>query len=182
MRLISIISKKTISVAIIVWCFVILPQAFAEKISLVSTNWPPYAGTTLPEQGIAIHIVKSVFERAGYQSDVKIEQWNRALQGSKIGVYDVVATIYRNETRQNDLLFSEPYLINEVKFIVRKDSEIKYNSLTDLNGLLIGVLNDYAYEAKFDKSQQIIKIPANRLTQNLLVPQHISLDQFETLF
>ncbi len=64
------------------------------------------------------------------------------------GVYDIVCSLWLTEDRAATLSFSEPYIENHIKFIKRSSSDIEYHDRDDLNGLRIGVVNDYAYSAQ----------------------------------
>jgi len=151
-------------------------QAQAQKISLVVNTWPPYIDTALPDDGLAMKIVKTAFKRAGYTPEVRVQKWEKALEGSELGVYDVVGAIWKTKARQGKLLYSNSYLMNNIVLVARVNSQIKFDSLNDLQGVLVGVLKDYEYDEKFMKDPKILKFQANRLTQNLIAVQNGKLD------
>lgn len=140
----------------------------AKDLKLIANIWAPYVSDQMPNNGLAIDIVTTAFRKAGYNPLLKIDSWSRALEGGKIGIYDAVAAIWYTKERTSDLEFSEPYLVNEIKFIKRKNRNIEFNQIDDLRGLLIGVVKDYAYEESFISLNDIIRIPQNHLVQNLL--------------
>lgn len=151
-------------------------QAQAQTIFMVANIWPPYVDSSLPDDGLAMKIVKTAFKRVGYQPEVRIEKWEKALEGSKLGVYDVAGAIWKSESRQKKLHYSEPYLTNNIVLVANVNSQIKFDSLSDLQGLLVGVLKDYQYDEKFMQDPKILKFQANRLTQNLIAVQNGKLD------
>jgi polar amino acid transport system substrate-binding protein len=153
-----------------------ISSARAQEISIVANIWPPYVDTALPGNGLAVMLVKEAMKRAGYTTKGRLEKWERALEGSEIGAYEVVAAIWKTKAREEKLVFSEPYLKNNVVFIAHVDSIIEYNNYSDLYGLLIGILKDYAYDEKFMNDPRILKLEANRLTQNLLAIQNGNID------
>jgi polar amino acid transport system substrate-binding protein len=130
----------------------------AETLRMVTEHWPPYADESLPGKGLAIELVDTAFARAGYETRLKTEDWPRALEGVRIGVYDVVASIWYSDERARDLAYSEPYLVNDIRFVKRKDSEIRFAKMDDLKGRLIGVIKDYAYPRNFAAANQLTKI------------------------
>lgn len=148
----------------------------AQDLNMVANTWPPYVDQALPDNGLAIKIVDAAFQRVGYRPKLRIEKWEKALSGSKLGVYDVVGAVWKNASREKKLLFSQPYLTNNIVFVGSSKSNIKYESFSDLHGLLIGILNEYAYDEKFMKDPKILKFKANRLTQNLISVQKGQLD------
>ena len=99
-------------------------QVNSQTLAVVANTWPPYVDEALEDKGLAMKIVTTAFERAGYTAQVRIEKWERALEGSKLGVYDVAGAIWKTDSRKQKLLYSEPYLKNNIVFIARENSEI----------------------------------------------------------
>lgn len=135
----------------------------AESLRMVADQWPPYVDESLPGRGLAIDLVATVFSRAGYNTRLTVDAWSRALEGSRIGVYDVVANIWYTEERARELDYSDPYLVNDIRLIKKKESDIQFNRLDDLKGRLIGVVKDYAYPKDFAASDKLIKISNNAI-------------------
>lgn len=141
----------------------------AEKVLQVgSAPWAPYTDQGLPEMGLANDLVNTALRRAGYTPYGTMEHWNRILEGAKIGVYDVVATPWYSDERNEYLDFSEPYLENQIVFVKKKESPFEYTKYEDLNGMMIGVVVDYAYDERFNGDRNLIKIAERHLIQNLL--------------
>jgi polar amino acid transport system substrate-binding protein len=130
----------------------------AEPLRMVADHWPPYVDEGLPGRGLAIDLVTTAFSRAGYDTRFTTDGWSRALEGARIGVYDVVANIWHTDERARDLDYSEPYLVNDIRLIKRKGNDIRYDRLEDLKGLLIGVVEGYAYPKDFASAGQLVKI------------------------
>jgi polar amino acid transport system substrate-binding protein len=158
--------KKLIYI-LIFWLIVSL-KVVAETLGLVGSNWPPYIDKNQNNKGLAMEIVETALLQKGYRIRANVETWPRVLEGVEIGVYDVVAAIWKTPEREEMLIFSNPYLVNHIKFIKMKNTEAKYQNLEDLTGYLIGVVKDYAYDEAFLESQILIKIPQNHIVQNLL--------------
>lgn len=144
-----------------------LPLCSAQAISIVSSQWPPYVDNSMPEKGLAFELVSKALARKGYQTTLHIYNWQRALEGVEIGVFDATCAIWKTPAREQDLLFSAPYLSNTISFIKKRGFQLEYNGLNDLQGLVIGVLRGYAYDDTFNNSRQLIKIPENFIVQNL---------------
>lgn len=130
----------------------------AETLSLVADEWPPYVDQSLPNNGLAMDLVTAAFARAGYGTQFSLQDWDHALEGARIGVYDVVATVWKTQDRARDLDFSEPYFVNDIRFIKRQSNPASYDKLDDLQGLLVGVIKDYAYPPEFAKYHNVVKI------------------------
>lgn len=143
-------------------------DVLAGSLRVVANQWPPYVDQSMPQKGMAIEIVEAAFKRAGYQHTIRIETWTRALEGLEIGIYDVAGAVWKTPEREKILIFSDPYWINQIKFIKKKGLKADFNNLGNLSGYLIGTLRDYAYDEAFVNSKTLIKIPQNHMIQNLL--------------
>ncbi|KPK37180.1 MAG: hypothetical protein AMJ69_12310 [Gammaproteobacteria bacterium SG8_47] len=138
-------------------------------LNITGSTWPPYIDKSRPNFGVAADIVATAFKRAGYELNGKFESWPRTLEGTSIGVYDVIAAAWYTEERAKTLAFSEPYMFNDILLVKRKDDDIKFNGFADLRGLVIGVVDGYAYDEAFDQAPNLLRVPANHVIQNLLM-------------
>lgn len=139
----------------------------AQTLNIVSSQWPPYVDDAAPEKGLAVELVNKALQRKGYQPRLHIDNWQRALEGVRIGVFDATCAIWKTVKREQDLLFSEPYLNNKISFIKKKSLTVEYQHFSDLTGFIIGVVRGYAYDEAFTQSRTLLKIPANHIIQNL---------------
>lgn len=141
----------------------------AEGLDIVySGKWPPYADSSLPGQGLAVELVTTALQRAGYDTFLHIDSLDRILEGGKLGVYDVFATPWYSDERNRYLDYSKPYLESYIRFIKKKDTEFEFNDFSDLGGMMIGIVENYAYDEEFNHSRNLIKIGERNLIQNLL--------------
>lgn len=151
---------------------------FAESktLKIAGSVWPPYIVDKGAEKGAATALVSEIFKRAGYQTEITIETWPRTLEGTSAGIYDVIISAWYTKQREAKFQFTDPYFVNTIQFVKRKDAPIDFKSYQDLKGLVIGVVNGYAYGDEFDNAQGILKLPANHLIQNLLMLQQGRID------
>jgi len=138
-------------------------------LKLATSSWPPYIGRDLPNQGIAVEIVTKAFSRA----DVKIEvimipSWKEVREGMEVGVYDVILGTWHSDERARFHQFSEPFMMNRLSFIKRKGSDISFNTLADLEGLMVATVNEYAYGEEFDTYPGIYQVKSNHVVQSLV--------------
>ncbi len=139
-----------------------------QTVRLMANTSPPYADQKLPEQGLAVELVKLVFSRTDYQPDITIENWSRAVEGARLGVYDGLAAAWYSEDRDRDLLFSEPYLGSDLVILKLRTDTRRFERLEDLAGLRLGVRTDYAYGVDFGAIRDLQLVEENHLVQNLL--------------
>lgn len=157
-------------------CLIVLAcSAAAEEVSddnvlrATGSVWAPYVDTSLENGGLAADLVRTALERAGFRVEAKVETWPRAAQGVSIGVYDVVVGMYRSEERDRELVFSEPYLRNDVMLVARRGSGIEYHGPASLERLSVGIVKGYVYDAEFDAYPGYRRVVNNHLIQNLLL-------------
>ena len=144
----------------------VLSQPVAVKVA--ATEELPYFGRNLPGQGLSAEIVKTALERAGYSPAFVFKTWADTYEGAEIGVYDIVGSIWYTDERAKQFAFSKPYLFHEIRFIKRTaDQAIQFETLGDLDGLVIGIVKGYAYGDDFLRSTQFIRVEQNHLLQNL---------------
>lgn len=143
---------------------------------MTGSLWAPFIDQNHPEIGVATDLVSSIFKRAGYQTSTTIEPWSRTLEGTAIGVYDVIIGAWHTPEREKYFLFSDPYLFNEIRFIARRGNTFAYAGMNSLAGKTIGVVQGYAYGDEFDKSQIFNRVGRDDLLQNLKLLNQGSID------
>ena len=157
-------------------CFNSLAFAESKPLKIAGSVWPPYIIDQGAEKGAATALVSEILKRAGYQTEVSIETWPRTLEGTSAGIYDVIISAWYTKERETHFQFTEPYFVNTIQFVKRKDAQIDFKDYQDLKGLVIGVVNGYAYGEEFDNAKGILKLPSNHLIQNLLKLQQGRID------
>ncbi len=146
------------------------PGARAETaVQLMASTSPPYVDRTLPEQGLALELVRHIFSRTPYRADIEIETWTRAVEGARLGVYDGLAVAWYSEDRNRDFLFSEPYLDGQLIIVKRTEDPRRFRRLADLEGTRLGVQVEYAYGIDFAAVPGLELVEQNHLIQNLLL-------------
>jgi polar amino acid transport system substrate-binding protein len=109
----------------------------------------------------------SVFKKAGYDVDISYEKWSRTLEGAQIGVYDAIATAWYTDQRAKIFAYTEAYMYNHLKFLVRADSDMKFTNYYDLQDRSIGIVKDYAYGGEFMNARNFIRVQSTHVTQNI---------------
>ena len=157
------------AIAVLLTCLLCAGAANAQQtLRLMANTSPPYADEKLPERGLAVELVEHVFAGTGIDPKITIENWSRALEGARIGVYDGLATAWYSDERAQDLLFSEPYLSSNLIILKRHSDTGRYTDLRQLAGKRLGVRADYAYPVDLTAIPGVILVKENHLIQNLL--------------
>ena len=118
-----------------------------DPLLLSNDAWPPFiiAGG---EQGTSEMLVCQALERSGWPCSVEVKDWETVLGEARIGAIDGIAAAWRNPDRETYLLFSEPYLTNRIVPVVHSKNPAAIESIADLSGLRVALVNDYAYGDK----------------------------------
>lgn len=126
--------------------------AFAQDVALdlAATEWPPFYGAELEDNGFMTEIVREAFDRAGYGAEVSFLPWSRAFEGTRDGRYDALFTMWYREDREADFIFSDPLPANELVLITRAGDEFEYVSFDALRGQTVGVVRGYAAPPGFE--------------------------------
>lgn len=130
----------------------------AESLRLVADPWPPFNDKTLLNNGLATDLVSTALARAGYATTYAQVPWERAVRGLQQEHYDVLINAWYTEERAGFGHFSQPYLINRIRFLQRKGSAIQFKQLSDLYPYSIAVVRGYAYSSEFDQDSRLSKV------------------------
>ena len=141
---------KTRILALIAGLILGAQSATAENLNLAATEWPPFYGSELPDNGFMTEIVVEAFNRSGYESDVSFLPWKRAFEGSRDGKYDALFTMWYRKEREEFFIFSDPLPSNELVFLVRSGEGGTFEGYDALKGKTVGVVRGYAAPPGFD--------------------------------
>jgi ABC-type amino acid transport substrate-binding protein len=115
-----------------------------DPLLLSNDTWPPFI-LEGDEQGTAERLVCQALSLQGWPCQVEVKDWEVVLQEARIGSIDGIAAAWRNPDRDQYLVFSEPYLSNRIIPVVHSRSDVTINRASDLAGLRVALVNDYAY-------------------------------------
>lgn len=122
-------------------------------VELVTLQYPPYEYEEDGQiKGIAVDIVKEGFERMGYNTNIQLLPWSRALEMVQNGEADGIFTAYKTPEREAFSDYSNEILMPQiVSLFVNADSEIMFDGdLSQLSNYKIGIVRGVSYGEKFD--------------------------------
>ena len=166
----TLMKPRNVSAIYLVLALVLsLPaQSLAREISMLTVEWAPHYGSTLPEKGLTTALVKAAFKAGGHTSEVEFVPWPRALADVKEGKADVVMGAYRNKEREADYYFSDPIYFLDTGLIARPGlGKNSYNSLRDLSSYTIGISRGWANSEEFDAANYLNKEVATNPNLNI---------------
>ncbi len=113
-------------------------------LKLASDPWPPFTNNS--EKGaLALDLVKYALKRSGRDMKTDIIEFKSVIDGILDKQYDGSAALWKNQAREEVMLFSLPYMYNQIILVGRKGADVSADEITDLTGKKIGVVADYAY-------------------------------------
>ena len=115
-----------------------------QELNLASDIWPPFTDVE-GEKSISFDIVKEALVRNSIIVNMDILEFDEVLSVIKENKYDGSAALWISEKRKEYLLYSEPYLHNQLVLVGRKGSDVSARDFIELRNVKIGVVSNYAY-------------------------------------
>jgi polar amino acid transport system substrate-binding protein len=154
-------------VALALVLVMVRPGVAGKVISLAATEWPPYVSQQLANNGFVSEIITQAFTRVGYSVELSFMPWKRALQKVEAGHYDAAYPAYYSAERARIYALSQPFSAGPIGFYKRKDRDISYQTLRDLQPYRIGVVRGYVNTSALDAVTFLEKDIADNDEQNL---------------
>lgn len=132
--------------------------ARGETLRMVANPWSPFTDQNLLNDGLATDLVRTALRRAGYASTYQELPWPRVLRGLQLGDYDLAVAAWYSAERNRFALYSDPYLLNSIRFMRRVGSNVGYKTLAGLDGLSIAVARGYSYGSGFDQHPRLKRV------------------------
>ena len=125
------------------------------ELHLASDEWPPFTSSHSNERA-AIELVQTALGRAGITASTEIVEWKAVEIGIRRGEFDGSAAIWLTEQREEDLLFSAPYLENRLVLIGRSGSDVSATRMIELAGKRVAAVGKYAYGDVVEKAAGVL--------------------------
>ena len=143
--------------------------AYAQEKTIVAAAdpWPPFTDPSSPQQGISLEIVRAAYKTQGYTVEMNFIPWARAEGMVKAGKYDILPVTWMTNKRKEYLLYSDAYVVNELKFIKQKDDPFEYNGISSLDGKKVGVVRGYGYGDEFQNADNFKREHSDSFISNI---------------
>lgn len=152
-------------------CLMFSSGSLADSLRVVSEAWAPYVFKRDGRYvGVDLEVTERVLRALGHEVVWDLLPWKRAVRtverGHAQAILDIVPTPQRTET----LIFTdEPLSTTDTVLFYHRDRPHSFESLSDLNGLVIGVSPGYTYSSTaFIESTGFRREPAPSFEANLL--------------
>ena len=142
-------------------------EAEGKKITAAADPWPPFIDPRSPTQGLSMEILRAAVGPQGYEVELHFMPWSQVEERVTAGEIDVIPHTWTTEERRKHLLFSEPYAVNEVKFVKRKGDPFEYEGIESLSGKTVGIVRGYGYPETFKGATNFRRREANDTLSNV---------------
>ncbi|WP_028866264.1 substrate-binding periplasmic protein [Psychromonas aquimarina] len=109
----------------------------AEKVNLVTGDFPPFVGGHLENGGLAAEIIQHIFTAMGHQPEIVFRPWKRGFSATMNGQFLGTFPYSKNSEREKILYFSNVMYELQEYFFTKQDFNLNYQSEKDLTGLRI---------------------------------------------
>lgn len=156
--------KSFIALCIFIFCINIHAQR--QELNLASDVWPPFTNVDT-EKSIATDLVQIALERIEISSKSNITNFDEVLVGIENKNYNGSAALWKTDKREKTLLFSEPYLQNQLVLVCLKGGNVNIESVSELTDKKIGVTEGYAYDEDLLKARNLELVFSDNDQKNL---------------
>lgn len=123
----------------------------AQEISLTTTDWAPFYGSSLDRGGFVSAIVAESLKASGYSSNIVFSDWTEAFEKVKVGEKDMLVGAYFSEDRARDFHISIPIYSLMTGVIKKQDFPLNFvNSFDELNNYKLGKIDGSVVGKSFD--------------------------------
>lgn len=137
-------------------------------VTLAIGEWAPFFSENLKYYGVVSRIVNDAFAQEGVKVKYVFRPWKRGLQEAAMGKWNGAVGWLKTEDRLKQFYFSEPIMRPTPIFFQRKDNPIKWETMSDLQGIKIGTTTGYYYGEEFAKTEAEKKISVIRSVEPIL--------------
>jgi len=125
------------------------------QLKLASDIWPPFTDEDT-KKSFALDLVQLSLNRVGVSIDIEITDFKNVIEGIKNEEIDGSAAVWKSDEREEFMLFSDPYLHNQLILVGAKGSEVSQTSLLQLKNKKVGIVGNYAYGSDVEAAQDVI--------------------------
>ena len=126
-------------------------------VNIATGNFPPYTGSELKEGGYVLQLVTAAFKATGYKVKYHYLPWQRGYKDSSKGLYDATAFYVCTDERKK-LFTCSLSPVSRDRFIFFRNTsakKTKWNKISDLRNVTIGLTLGYFYHKDFLKLSEV---------------------------
>ena len=131
-----------------------LPAAAEPLVRIGTGDWVPYVDQQRADGGALSRLVKAIFNAAGYQVEFVYYPWDRNLLMLEQGSLDAVMPYSCSAQRRRISDCSDAVVQGEIVLFQRRDRQLDWQRVEDLQAFSIATTLGYSYGPQFDAAQQ----------------------------
>lgn len=123
----------------------------SRTLNIVADDWCPVSceGGEGKPAGYAVEIARAVFNAAGYDVRYSVQPWARAVNETRKGDEQMIVGILVDNAP--DFIYPQETIgTNTNVFFTRNDSNWQYQGIASLDGVVVGVADEYVFGEPFD--------------------------------
>lgn len=155
-------------------------QTLWAQVIVPVDDFPPWkiVSDEMVKGGLDIELTNTLLSKVQKQPKYLVLPWKRCLSVMQNGSADLISGVTKNAEREGFLsYFSFPYKTKSNKaFYIHRSRAQDIKKLSDLNGLVVGVLREAKYFPEFDSSLTIKKYDLTSDEQGLVMLKAHRLD------
>ena len=147
-------------------------------------HFPPYSYEEKGRLvGIDVEIMEEMARRLNLDITIKLAPWKRLIRMTRDGQCDGSFSLFHTEKREKFALyaFSQPLHVSRFPLFFKKGRTIRFNTIEDLYGKIIGINRGFSVSHAFDAAVEQGKIrinPENAVEENILLTAGGKIDGF----
>ncbi|MEO1654107.1 MAG: transporter substrate-binding domain-containing protein, partial [Bacteroidota bacterium] len=118
--------------------------AQVKTLQLASDAWPPFTDGQ-NNSAFALDLVKKALGRQGIKVKDVSPEFSNVIEGIQEKKYDGSAALWKTAEREEFLLFSAPYLKNQLVLVALKGKDVSARNMAELSGQQVAIVDNYAY-------------------------------------
>ncbi|MCG2582309.1 MAG: transporter substrate-binding domain-containing protein [Marinobacter sp.] len=135
-------------------------------LRIATSEYPPFEyledGALI---GDDVTTVSAVLDRMGMEPVFFVVPWRRAEAWARNGSSDMIFSLTHSEERGRYYYFTAPINTARDVLFAREDSNIKWQTLDDLEGLRVGLSSSYSYAPEFMNWLETADVEVIRISQ-----------------
>lgn len=121
-------------------------DAWARKLVLAATEYPPYYSEALDRGGPVAELTLAALREAGFEVELRFMPWARALKLGEQGSVDGLVGVWRSPEREARFFYSDPVVANRIVLcrLLAGRAPTRFTTFEDLRPYTVGVVRGYA--------------------------------------
>jgi polar amino acid transport system substrate-binding protein len=136
--------KTLLSSAVFLILSLAAGSATTDTVKIAVGEWPPYFSENAEGYGTYAQVVTRAFELEGVTVEYGFFPWKRALLQTQSGLWHASAGWGKTRDREPFFHFCDAVLVEREHFFYATDRPVEAQSLQDLSGLSLGVIDGAA--------------------------------------